>query len=86
MLIVPDPFNIIAERCCWGSELIVPVGLGMLTDTWNAQPSLLRWTSILYPGGRNVLKPTINSGNPLNRFDTRWMTPGTKQSIRSFKG
>lgn len=34
------------------------------------------WTSILYPGGKNVLKPTIRSGWPLKRFDTLFITPG----------
>ena len=33
-------------------------------------------TSILNPGGRNVLKPTIRSGCPRNRFETRLITPG----------
>lgn len=33
-------------------------------------------TSILYPGGKNVLKPTISSGWPLKRSDTLAITPG----------
>lgn len=33
-------------------------------------------TSILYPGGKNVLNPTISSGWPLNRHETRAITPG----------
>lgn len=36
----------------------------------------LLWTSILYPGGRKVLKPTMSSGWPLKRLETRLMTPG----------
>lgn len=32
--------------------------------------------SILYPGGRNVLNPTIKFGCPRNRVDTRSITPG----------
>ena len=33
-------------------------------------------TSILYPGGRNMLNPMMRSGWPLNRLDTRPVTPG----------
>ena len=33
-------------------------------------------TSILNPGGRKVLKPTIRSGWPRNKLDTLLMTPG----------
>lgn len=33
-------------------------------------------TSILYPGGRKVLKPIMRSGWPLNSWDTRLITPG----------
>lgn len=36
----------------------------------------LACTSILYPGGKNVLKPTMRSGWPLNSWDTRFITPG----------
>jgi len=34
------------------------------------------WTSILYPGGKKVLNPTISSGWPRNRLETREITPG----------
>ena len=44
----------------------------------------LAWTSILYPGGKKVLKPTIRSGCPLKRFETRLITPGV--SILKWKG
>ena len=47
--------------------------VGAVTDT---VPGLLACTSILYPGGRNVLKPTISSGCPLNSDDTLLITPG----------
>lgn len=33
-------------------------------------------TSILNPGGRKVLKPTMRSGWPRNKLDTLLMTPG----------
>ena len=46
---------------------------GAVTDT---VPGSLACTSILYPGGRKVLKPTISSGCPLNSDDTLLMTPG----------
>ena len=39
-------------------------------------PSL---TSILNPGGRNVLKPTIKSGWPRNKFETLLITPGVSR-------
>lgn len=64
----------------WGSivsdvgALVAPPPIfvpGILTCTCS-----LGWTSIRYPSGKKVLKPTINSGWPLNRFETRWMTPG----------
>lgn len=32
--------------------------------------------SIRYPAGKNVLNPDINKGCPLNKLDTRSMTPG----------
>lgn len=50
---------------CW------PVGA--VTETL---PGSWAWTSILYPGGKNVLKPTISSGCPLNNVDTLLITPG----------
>ena len=46
---------------------------GAVTDT---VPGSLACTSILYPGGRKVLKPTISSGCPLKSDDTLLMTPG----------
>ncbi|KAF9805600.1 hypothetical protein SFRURICE_020985 [Spodoptera frugiperda] len=64
-----------------------PVGDGIDTDTCQSllYKSLLTcpllWTSILYPGGKKVLNPTINSGCPLNRYDkasstfSRWNWP-----------
>lgn len=57
----------------WISVVIWDCPLGAVTDT---VPGSLACTSILYPGGRNVLNPTINSGCPLNRDDTRLITPG----------
>ena len=46
---------------------------GAVTDT---VPGSLACTSILYPGGRKVLKPTISSGCPLKSDDTLLITPG----------
>ena len=46
---------------------------GAVTET---VPGSLACTSILYPGGRNVLKPTMSSGCPLNSDETLLMTPG----------
>ncbi len=36
----------------------------------------LACTSILYPGGKNVLNPTMRSGWPLKRLETLLITPG----------
>ena len=58
--------------CVW------PVGADTVTLLGS-----LACTSILYPGGRNVLNPTINSGCPLNKLDTRLITPGV--SILKFR-
>ena len=46
------------------------------------------WISILKPGGRKVLKPTMRSGWPLNSVDTRSITPGVSmlQSEKNEKG
>ena len=43
--------------------------------------TVIRWLSpvvhsILYPGGRNVLKPEMSSGWPLKSMETRSITPG----------
>ena len=46
---------------------------GAVTDT---VPGSLACTSILYPGGRKVLKPTMSSGCPLKSDETLLMTPG----------
>ena len=46
---------------------------GAVTDT---VPGSLACTSILYPGGRKVLNPTISSGCPLKSDDTLLITPG----------
>ena len=32
--------------------------------------------SMLYPGGKNALNPSISSGCAGNNVDTRWITPG----------
>ena len=76
----------------WGTRPWLPirwVPLGVWTMVWKnccrwwPPPAMLcPWpvslvcTSILYPGGRKVLKPTISSGCPLNNMETREMTPG----------
>ncbi len=44
----------------------------------------LACTSILYPGGKKVLKPTIKSGWPLKRLETLLMTPGVSILKRNF--
>lgn len=43
-------------------------------------------TSILYPGGRKVLNPTIKSVWPSKSSETRWMTPGVSmlRDLNSF--
>lgn len=64
------------QWCCDKVAVCVAVGLGILTDTWNAYPCSFACTSILYPGGRKVLKPTISSGCPLNKWLTLVITPG----------
>ena len=46
---------------------------GAVTDT---VPGSLACTSILYPGGRKALKPTMSSGCPLKSSKTLLMTPG----------
>ena len=57
----------------WMMVVICDCPLGAVTDT---VPGSLACTSILYPGGRNVLKPTMSSGCPLNSDETLLMTPG----------
>ncbi len=48
---------------------------GVVTLIMLASLALLRH-SMRYPGGKKVLNPDISVGCPLNRVDTRSMTPG----------
>ena len=58
----------------FGSVFGIALGVDELGDvTWTESFS---WTSILYPGGRNVLKPSIKSVCPLNNVETLDITPG----------
>lgn len=61
--------------CCRITPLldVVVWPAGDVTDT---QEGSFAWTSILYPGGKKVLNPTINSGCPLNSDETLLITPG----------
>ena len=63
--------------CCWigAPEVAVVVPCGVVTlMAWGSEGSVEH--SILYPGGRKVLKPWIKFGWPENRVETRSMTPG----------
>jgi WD repeat-containing protein 19 len=49
---------------------------GRAADGARGSTAALPTTSILYPGGRNVLKPRMRFGWPLKSSDTRRITPG----------
>ncbi len=84
--------DFIARSSTVASRLLLDVFVDGVPWSGNVSEAIPGWwtlivslacTSILYPGGRKVLKPTIKSGCPLKRFDTRFMTPGV--SILKFR-
>ena len=59
-------------RGCGIVETVVPIGVVTLMALGSSPAP----HSILYPGGRNVLKPWIRLGLPANKLETRSITPG----------
>jgi hypothetical protein len=62
--------------CCCGWRLIESDPVGPVADGTVPMPEGDETSSILYPGGRNVLKPRMRLLWPRKSSDTRLMTPG----------